>query len=65
MLQGPNTGLYRSLMQDFPSLQFTASGGIASIGDVAELEAAGLTEAISGKAIFENRLDMQQLKPYL
>ncbi len=64
MLKGPNTALYKALKASFPASKCIASGGVAGIADVLALEESGAYEVIAGKAIFENRLSMEQLKPY-
>ena len=40
-LQGPSTDLYKSIVEKFPALHFIASGGVSSIDDVYQLQAAG------------------------
>ena len=61
MLLGPSTSLYCSLLQSFSALSFTASGGVSSLDDLRALQAAGLPKAIVGKAIYEQRITLQDI----
>ena len=62
MLSGPATELYLRLLREFPTLQLTASGGVSSVDDLIALRATGCHSAITGKALLEGRLDIDQLK---
>lgn len=62
MLQGPNFGLYKKLKSRFPNLKITASGGISSVDDLEELEYSKLFGAIIGKAIYEHKIKLSDLK---
>lgn len=64
-LEGPSTELYKNIVQKFPQLHFIASGGISSIADVHQLKETGCKGAIIGKAIYEGRIRLSELKPYL
>jgi phosphoribosylformimino-5-aminoimidazole carboxamide ribotide isomerase len=61
-LNGPNLGLYRKLKKKFPQLKITASGGVGSIDDLKELKHLKLFGAIVGKAIYEGKINLDQLK---
>lgn len=61
MLSGPNTELYRGIMQQFPGCQLIASGGVSCTEDILALEAAGIPSVVFGKAFYEGRLDMDKL----
>ena len=61
-LEGPSLELYRNIVQKFPELHFIASGGVSSLEDVFELEEAGCRGVIIGKAIYEGRVRLQDLK---
>lgn len=65
MLNGPNFGLYKKLMKRFPSLKITASGGITSIEDLEELQYSKVYGAIIGKAIYEGKIKLSELKSLL
>lgn len=62
MLQGPAVELYSALMERFPTMHLTASGGVGSIADLENLEAAGVPAAIVGKAIFEERITLKEIE---
>ncbi len=65
MLQGPSLGLYKKILAAYPTLQLTASGGVSSSNDIEELEAVGCTGVIIGKALYEGKLTMSDLKKYV
>jgi phosphoribosylformimino-5-aminoimidazole carboxamide ribotide isomerase len=62
MLNGPNLELYRSLAGEFPAARFIASGGVAHISDLDQLAATGCYAAVVGKAFYEGRVTMDQLR---
>lgn len=62
MLQGPNFNLYRKLKSKFPDMKITASGGISSCDDLEELKYMKLHGAIVGKAIYEGKIKLDELK---
>ncbi len=61
MLQGPATELYASIMQAFPACRLIASGGVSDINDIRALERAGVPAVVFGKAIYEGRIDLNEL----
>ena len=65
MLQGPSIDLYKKIMALFPQLHLIASGGVSCIEDIAELNEAGIPAVVFGKAIYEGKIKMDELKPYL
>ncbi len=62
MLQGPTEALYTSLQSQFPQINITVSGGISSWEDIQRLDALGLRSVIVGKALYEGRITLDQLK---
>jgi phosphoribosylformimino-5-aminoimidazole carboxamide ribotide isomerase len=64
-LKGPSTDLYARIIEKFPSLHFIASGGVSSIDDVHELKEIGCKGVIIGKAIYEGRIELQQLEEFI
>jgi phosphoribosylformimino-5-aminoimidazole carboxamide ribotide isomerase len=64
-LTGPNLELYGEALRRFPHIQWQASGGIASGADLAALAACGVAAAISGKALLEERISLEELQPFL
>lgn len=64
-LEGPSVELYQSIVKKFPALHFIASGGVSSIDDVWKLKEIGCKGVIIGKAIYEGRISLKELKPFL
>ncbi len=64
-LTGPNIALYTDAMQRFPNILWQASGGVASAQDLHELRDCGVTAVISGKALLENKISAEELRPFL
>ena len=64
MLTGPSIDLYNEIMVKFPTLELIASGGIASMKDIYELDAMGIPGVITGKAIYENRISLGEIKNF-
>jgi phosphoribosylformimino-5-aminoimidazole carboxamide ribotide isomerase len=65
LLQGPGTELYKKIISHFPSIQLIASGGVSSTNDLHELKAIGCSGVIVGKAIYEGRITINELKSFL
>ncbi len=65
LLQGPATDLYKKIMNEHPSIDLIASGGITTTKEIEELREAGCSGAIIGKAIYENRISLNGLKRFL
>jgi phosphoribosylformimino-5-aminoimidazole carboxamide ribotide isomerase len=63
-LEGPATDLYKSVLEALPGLQLIASGGVSSMDDLESLKKAGCAGAIVGKAIYEGRIRIDQLKSF-
>ncbi|MDR0796892.1 MAG: 1-(5-phosphoribosyl)-5-[(5-phosphoribosylamino)methylideneamino]imidazole-4-carboxamide isomerase [Tannerella sp.] len=61
LLQGPATGLYREIREALPDIYLIASGGVSSVDDIEQLEAAGIPAVIFGKAIYERRIRLSDL----
>jgi phosphoribosylformimino-5-aminoimidazole carboxamide ribotide isomerase len=61
-LQGPSIELYKNIIQKFPEVHFIASGGVSNIEDVYQLEEISCKGVIIGKAIYEGRISLKDLK---
>ena len=61
MLQGPSIDLYKEILQAFPKLYLIASGGVSCFQDILDLETVGVPAVILGKAIYENRVTLEEL----
>jgi phosphoribosylformimino-5-aminoimidazole carboxamide ribotide isomerase len=64
-LNGPNVGLYETAVERHPEIEWQASGGIRDAADLHALAAAGASVAISGKALPEQRIPLEELQPFL
>lgn len=64
MLTGPNNELYRDLQNQFPELNFIASGGVSNAGDLEKLEALHLYGVVVGRAYYEDRLSLEEMNRY-
>ena len=65
LLQGPCIDLYKNMLAKFPQLNLTASGGVSQVSDLEELKKIGCAGAIVGKAIYEGRITMNELKTFI
>lgn len=63
-LSGPATELYRETLRRFPGLMLQASGGVASVEDLRALRDAGVPAAITGKALLERRITLEELEQF-
>ncbi|RZT95799.1 1-(5-phosphoribosyl)-5-[(5-phosphoribosylamino)methylideneamino] imidazole-4-carboxamide isomerase [Ancylomarina subtilis] len=61
MLKGPAIELYQSILNQFPEIQLIASGGVSCLEDVRGLNETHCTGVIIGKAIYENRIQLEDL----
>lgn len=61
-LRGPNFSLYKKLVTKFPNLEIIASGGIRNIQDLKKLLKIGVSGVIIGKAIYEKKISLNDLK---
>ncbi|MGH8218932.1 MAG: 1-(5-phosphoribosyl)-5-[(5-phosphoribosylamino)methylideneamino] imidazole-4-carboxamide isomerase [Steroidobacteraceae bacterium] len=64
-LAGPNLDLYREALERFPELAWQASGGVRDAADLAALARIGIGAAVSGKALLEERITPEELRPFL
>lgn len=65
LLAGPSVDLYKKILNEYPSIDLIASGGVSSIKDLEVLREVGCSEAIVGKAIYENKISLSELKKFL
>ena len=64
-LTGPNVALYREAARRHPQIQWQASGGVRDARDLHALSDAGAAAAISGKALLEELIPIEELRPFL
>ena len=60
-LTGPAVNLYQEVMSAYPQLHLIASGGVSNIDDIKALEAAGIPAVVFGKAIYEGKINLNEL----
>lgn len=65
MLQGPSTALYNEILEKYPSTYLIASGGVSCIDDIIKLEEAKVPAVIFGKALYEGKIQLKDLKIFL
>ena len=61
MLQGPSTALYQEIIEN-STIELIASGGISNIEDVKKMKKIGCAGTIIGKAIYEGRISLEDLR---
>lgn len=61
-LQGTNRLLYNKLLADFPGLFLIASGGVKDKTDLRELKENDVPAVVVGKAFYENRITLEEMK---
>jgi phosphoribosylformimino-5-aminoimidazole carboxamide ribotide isomerase len=52
-------------MAQFPNLELIASGGIATMKDIYELDEMGIPGVITGKAIYENHISLAEISKFI
>ena len=65
LLQGTGIDLYKKILNSHPSIDLIASGGVSSINDLLLLREAGCSGAIVGKAIYEKKILLKDLKLFI
>ena len=61
-LSGPSADLYRRILTEMPALRLIASGGVSCAGDLKELARLGCHGVIVGKAYYEGRVTVADMK---
>jgi len=64
-LSGPNVPLYAEAVRRFPGIAWQASGGVRDARDLRALAACGAAAAISGKALLEELIPIEELRAFL
>lgn len=64
MLAGPSMDLYTKIFEK-STMKAIASGGISSVEDLEILRDIGCSGAIIGKAIYENKITLDQLQQFI
>lgn len=61
-LGGAGVDLYKKLLNHSPFIKLIASGGISSMADIEELNEYKIESCVVGKAIYENRISIEEIK---
>lgn len=64
MLQGTSNKLYTEILQK-TNVKLIASGGVSSIDDLIAVQKIGCEGAIIGKAIYEGKIQLNELRPLI
>lgn len=62
LLQGSSNELYTEILNELPELHLIASGGVSKIEDVYQLDKIGCSGVIIGKAIYEGKIKLNDLR---
>lgn len=65
MLGGASTELYAQIIDAFPTINLIASGGISSVSDIELVDKIGCTGVIIGKAFYENKIQLSDIKRFI
>jgi phosphoribosylformimino-5-aminoimidazole carboxamide ribotide isomerase len=65
LLQGPSLDLYRDILSEIPGIRLIASGGVAGVKDLEDLQKIGVYGAIVGKAYYEGKVTLEQLASFV
>ena len=65
MLGGANNLLYKKIIEKYTNCYLIASGGISSLTDIQELDRLNIPAVVVGKAIYENKISLDELSNYI
>lgn len=63
-LEGPNLELYQQLSNQFPKLNFIASGGVSNAGDLQALAQEQIYGVVVGRAYYEEKISLNEMLSY-
>lgn len=63
-LGGAAIDLYEKLLDHSPMIKLIASGGVSSMDDIYELAKYPIRSVVVGKAIYENRISIEEIKDW-
>ncbi|MFN0254038.1 1-(5-phosphoribosyl)-5-[(5-phosphoribosylamino)methylideneamino]imidazole-4-carboxamide isomerase [Pedobacter ureilyticus] len=63
-LGGAAVDLYKKLLDHSPMIKLIASGGVSSMADIEELAQLPIRSVVVGKAIYENRISIEEVKDW-
>lgn len=61
MLEGPNISLYEKIVKENKDLKLIASGGVSNMNDIHDLRNSNLFGVVVGKAIYENKISLDEI----
>jgi len=64
VLEGPNFQLYQRIKDKFPNMHLAASGGVRSVDDIRRLKDMGLYAVIVGRALYEGKIKVEELREF-
>jgi phosphoribosylformimino-5-aminoimidazole carboxamide ribotide isomerase len=64
-LAGPAIELYKNILSRENNFSLIASGGISCLQDIEAVQQVGCREVIIGKALYEGRIQLSDLKPFI
>jgi len=64
-LAGPAIDLYKNILSHVSNFKLIASGGISCLNDITALEQVGCQQVIVGKALYEDRIKLGELTPFI
>ena len=64
MLEGPSMDLYKEILEKCEGVKLIASGGVAGLSDVEDLVKLGVEGIIIGKAIYEGKIEIDELSTF-
>lgn len=64
MLTGPSFDIYRAIRDAYPKLKLIASGGVTGLDDLETLNKLGVYGAIVGKAFYEGRIKLEEIRSF-
>ena len=64
-LAGPNIELYANCTSRYPHARFIASGGVSGFEDLIRLEETAASAVVTGKALLDGRLQLEEIKRFL
>ncbi len=63
-LEGAAIDLYKKLLEHSPFIKLIASGGVSSMDDIKELAKLDIRSVVVGKAIYEDRISIEEIKEW-
>ena len=64
-MKGPPITLYKKILKRFPLINLTTGGGIRNFNDIYKLKEIGVHNAIFGRAYYEEKISLDEIKNYL